>query len=77
MHHGGAHGEEGEDEGDEGLALGDQVPVGTAGGGALGVEPHWPHPWKLGLPVEPLVLAGAVAKATSFQDNCKHSSAGG
>lgn len=32
MHHGGAHGEEGEDEGDEGLSLSDQVPVGTNGG---------------------------------------------
>lgn len=33
MHHGGAHGEEGEDEGDEGLSLSDQVPVRTNGGG--------------------------------------------
>lgn len=29
MHHGGSHGEEGEDEEDEGLSLGDQVPVST------------------------------------------------
>lgn len=35
MHHGGAHGEEGEDEGDEGLSLSDQVPVGTNGGGVV------------------------------------------
>lgn len=31
MHHAGAHGEEGEDEGDEGLALSDQVPVRRKG----------------------------------------------
>lgn len=36
MHHGGTHCEEGEDEGDEGLALRDQVPAGTQVGGVGG-----------------------------------------
>lgn len=39
MHHRGAHGEEGEDEGDEGLALSDQVPVRTKGASRRRVEP--------------------------------------
>lgn len=33
MHHSGGHGEEGEDEEDEGLSLSDQVPDRRNGGG--------------------------------------------